>query len=186
MRRKGIYPYMDIPIYEYMDSWNKFEETSLAQKDTFYRRLNVKGISDLNYEHATDVLLLADLFETFRNTCLKNYKLDPAYFYTASGLAWQALLKTAAEYLEHEKRGEKCEVCPDEFRPELLTDIDMLLMVEKGIRGRITQAVKRYAKANNKSMKSLTIPMKRACSSVPRCKQLLRMGNGSKYTNASI
>ena len=143
----------------------------------------MKGISDLDYEHAqqvwnritpehenitpgdyhdfylaTDVLLLADVFETFRNTCLKNYKLDPAHFYTASGLAWQALLKTAAEYLEHGKRGKECEVCPDEFRPELLTDIDMLLMVEKGIRGGINQAVKRYAKANNKSMKDLYNP----------------------------
>ena len=98
----------------------------------------------------TDVLLLADVFETFRNTCLKNYKLDIAHFYTAPGLAWQALLKTAAEYCEHEKKRKDCEVCPDEFRFELLKDIDMLLMVEKGIRGGITQAVKRYARANNK------------------------------------
>ena len=74
----------------------------------------------------TDVLLLADVFETFRNTCLKNYKLDPAHFYTSPGLAWEALLKTAAGYCEHEK---DCELCPDEFRIELLTDLDMLLMV---------------------------------------------------------
>ena len=107
MRRKGVYP------YEYMDSWEKFEQTSLPLKDAFYSRLNMKGISDQEHEHAqqvwnritpehgnitlgdyhdiylaTDVFLLADVFETFRNTRLKNYKLDPAHFY---------LLKTAAE-----------------------------------------------------------------------------------------
>ena len=175
MIRKGVYP------YEYMAGWEKFEETGLPPKDAFYSSLNMKGISNQDYEHAqqvwntmekktlgcyhdtylkTDVLLLTDVFETFRNTCLKNYKLDPAHFYTASGLAWQALLKTAAEYLEHEKRGKECEVCPDEFRPELLIDIDMLLMVEKGIRGGITQAAKRYVKANNKYMKDLYNPDK--------------------------
>ena len=84
--RKGVY------TYEYMDAWEKFEETSLPPKDAFYSRLNMKGISDQDYEHAqqvwntmekktlgcyhdtylkTDVLLLADVFETFRNTCLK-------------------------------------------------------------------------------------------------------------------
>ena len=52
----------------------------------------------------TDVSLLADVFETFRNTRLKNYKLDPRHFYTAQGLVWQALLKTGVEYCEHEKR----------------------------------------------------------------------------------
>ena len=153
MIRKGVYP------YEYMDGWEKFEEAGLPPKDAFYSWLNMKGISDQDYEHAqhvwntmekktlgwyhdtylkTDVLLLADVFETFRCTCLKNYKLDPAYFYTAPGLAWQALLKAAAEYCEHEKRRKGCELCPDELRLELLTDIDMLLMVEKGIRGGIT------------------------------------------------
>ena len=105
-----------------------------------------------------DLLLLADVFETFRNTCLKNYKLDPAHFYTVPGLAWQALLKTAPECGEHEKRLKECELCPNEFRLELLTDIDMLLMVQKGIRGGITQAAKRYVKANNKYMKDLYNP----------------------------
>ena len=107
---------------------------------------------------ATFFLLLADVIETFRNTCLKNYKLDPAHFYTAPGLAWQALLKTASEYCEDEKRRKECKVSPDEFRLELFTDIDMLLMVEKGIRGGISQAVKRYDKANNKYMKELCNP----------------------------
>ena len=106
----------------------------------------------------TDVLLSADVFETFWNTCLKNYKLDPAHFYTAPGLAWQALLKTAAECCEHEKRRKDCELYPDEFRLKLLTDIDMLLMFEKGIHSGITQAVKRHAKANNKYMKGLCNP----------------------------
>ena len=145
MRRKGVYP------YEYMNGWGKFEETSLPPKDAFYSRLTMKDISVQGYEHAqqvwntmekktlgcyhdtylkTDVLLLADVFETFRNMCLKHYKLDPAHFFTAPGLVWQALLKTAAEYCEHEKRRREYELCPDEFRRELLTDLDKLLMVE--------------------------------------------------------
>ena len=173
MRCKGVYQ------YEYMDGWKKFEEKSLPPKNAFDSRLNMKGISDQDYKHAqqiwnimkkktlgcyhdaylkTDVLLLADRFETFRNTCLKNYKLDPTHFYTAPGLAWQVLLKTAAEYCEHEKRRKDCELCPNELRFELLTDLDMLLMVEKGIQGGITQAAKHYAKANNKYMKDLYNP----------------------------
>ena len=75
-----------------------------------------------------------NVFEAFRNTCLQHYKLDPAHFYTSPGLAWQASLK---------KTG---------VRLELLTDPDMLLMFELGIKGGITQAVHRYAKANNKYM----------------------------------
>ena len=85
-----------------------------------------------------DVLLLADVFEAFRNTCLENYKLDTAHFYTTPGLAWQALLKTAVEYCEHEKKRKDCELSSDEFKLELLTDIDMLLVAEKGIRSGIT------------------------------------------------
>ena len=177
MRRKGIYP------YEYMDSWKKFEETKLPPKKAFYSKLNMKSISDQDYEHAqntwntmekknlgcchdtylkTEVLLLADVFETFRNTCLEHYKLDVAHFYTAPGLAWQALLKTASEYCEHEAKRKDCEICLDEFRLELLTDIDMILMLEKGIRGGITQAVKRYAKASNKYMKEEYNPVEKS------------------------
>ena len=107
-------------------------------------------------------MLLADVYEVFRDTCLKNYGLDPAHFYIATGLPWQALLKTAAEYCEHEKRRKECQLCYDEFRLEVLTDLDayILLMVEKSIRGGITQAVKPYARANNKYMKDLYSPNK--------------------------
>ena len=170
MIRKVVYP------YEYMDGWKKFEEAGLPPKDAFYSWLNMKGISDQDYEHAqqvwntmekktldchhdtylkTDVSLLMDVFETFWNTYLKNYKLDSAHYCIVPGLAWQVLLKTAAEYCEHEKRCKDCELCPAEFRLELLTDIDMFLMVKKGIQGGITEAVKRYARANNKYMKDL-------------------------------
>ena len=81
--------------------------------------------------------------------------MDPAHFYTAPGLAWQALSKTATEYCEHEIRCKECELFPDEFRLELLTNLDMLMMVEKDIRGVVTQTDKGYARANNKYMKDL-------------------------------
>ena len=149
--RKGIYP------YEYIDSWERFDETSLPDKEAFYSSLNMEGITSVDYRHAkrvykgfklknlgnyhdlyvqSDTLLLADVFENFRNKCIEIYELDPAHFLSAPGLAWQACLK---------KTGVKL---------ELLTDIDMLLMVEKGIRGGICQAIHRYAKANNKYMKN--------------------------------
>ena len=80
------------------------------------------------------MVLLANVFEAFRGTCLKHYKLDPAHFYTSLGLAWKACLKWT------------------EIRLELLTDPNMLLMFEWGIRGGITQAVRKYAAANNPYM----------------------------------
>ncbi|XP_057310096.1 uncharacterized protein LOC130648092 [Hydractinia symbiolongicarpus] len=153
MLRKGVYP------YEYMDNWQKFEELELPPKEAFHSKLNMKGISDRDHEYAKevwdditpegdnvtmwdyhdiyltiDVLLLADVFETFRGVCLDNYSLDPAHFYSAPGLAWNAALKFTG------------------IKLELLTDPDRLLMFEKGIRGGIVQAVHRYAKANNKYM----------------------------------
>ena len=91
-----------------------------------------KDYHDLYNE--TDVLLLGDVFESFRNICIENYELDPAHYYTAPGLAWDAALKITGVELE------------------LLSDIDMLLMVENGIRGGVSMVSNRYGKANNKYM----------------------------------
>ena len=81
-----------------------------------------------------DVLQLADVFENFRNVCMKNYKLDPCWYYTSPGLSWDALLKMTGVELD------------------LLTDIDMLLMIESGLRGGISTCVTRHSKANNRYM----------------------------------
>ena len=149
--RKGIYP------YEYMDSWDRFKETSLPSIKCFYTNLNMSEVSDEDYTHAcsvwrefgirnmgeyhdlylrTDVILLANVFKSFRRVCLENYGLDPSHFYTAPGLAWKAFPK---------KTG---------IRLELLLDPDMLLMFERGIRGGISQSVHRWAAANNPYMGS--------------------------------
>ena len=139
-----------------MDSWEKFDEISLPSKEAFYSKLNLEDISEKDYDHAqkvwdvfeirnlddyhdfyvqTDTLLLADIFEKFRDKCIEIYGLDPSHFLPAPGLAWQACLK---------KR---------EVELELLTDINMLLKIEEGIRGGMCQAVHKYVKANNKYMK---------------------------------
>ena len=149
LTRKGVYP------YKYMDSLEKLKETKLPPREVFYSRLNDEGISNEDYVHArkvsetfemknlkdyhnlynqADVLLLADVYENFRDICIKNYKLDPAHYYTAPGLAWDAALKVT------------------EVKLVLLTDIDMLLMVEKGIREGVSMISNRYGKANNKYM----------------------------------
>ena len=80
--------------------------------------------------------MLGDVFVKFREKCIEKNGLDPSYFYSAPGLAWKACLKKT------------------KIKLELLTDIDMLLMVEKGIRGGMCQSTHRYAKANNKYMKN--------------------------------
>ena len=90
-------------------------------------------------------MLLADVFENFRKACIKTYELDPAHFISLPGLAWQACLK---------KTGVKL---------ELLTDYDMLLMIEEGIRGGICHAVHRYAKANNEYMKDYDESKESSC-----------------------
>ena len=135
--RKGVYP------YEYMDNWERFNETSLPSKESFYSNLNMENIEDIDYRHGnnvfnqfklnnlgdyhdlyvqSDTLLLADVVENFRDMCLIEYELDPAHFLSVPGLAWQACLKKTNVELE------------------LLTDYDMLLMVEEGIRrGHVTQ-----------------------------------------------
>ena len=102
-----------------------------------FEEFNLKRLGDYHDLYVqSDTLLLADVFENFRNKCIEIYELDPAHFLSAPGLAWQACLKKTKVELE------------------LLTDIDMLLMIEKGSRGGICQAIHRYAKANNKYMKN--------------------------------
>ena len=120
-----------------MDNWKRFNETSLPNKEYFYSNLNMENIEDIDYRQGnnvckrfklenlgeyhdlyvqSDILLLADVFENLRNTCLKVYELNPAHFLALPGLAWQAFLKKTNVKLE------------------LLTDYDMLLMVEEGMR----------------------------------------------------
>ena len=149
--RKGVYP------DEYVDNWERFSEISLPSKEDFYSNLNMEDSSDIDYRHAnnvfkrfklenvgdyhdlyvqSDTLLLADVFNNFKDMCIKEYELDPAHFLSLPRLAWQACLKKTNIELE------------------LLTDYDMLLMVEEGIRGGICHSIHRYDKANNKYMKN--------------------------------
>ena len=144
--KKGIYP------YEYMDSFERFAEIQLPEKEKFYSSLSGKGITDEEYARAkqvwekfgcrnlgdyhdlyvaTDTALLADAFENFRKVCEERYGLDPAHYYSAPGLSWDALLKKT------------------EVELVLLTDMDMHLMIERGMRGGISMVSKRHAKANN-------------------------------------
>ena len=148
-RRKGVFP------YDWFDSFDKLNETQLPPKDTFYSKLTDSHITDEDYKHAqdvwkefgmktfreyhdlyldTDVLLLTDVFENFREVCMKYYGLDPAWYFTAPGLAWDAML-------------EKTKV-----KMELIIDPDMALMVDKGIRGGVSMISTIHGKANNPYM----------------------------------
>ena len=149
MAKKGVYP------YDYMDSFDKFNE-QLPSKEDFYSILNNEYITDKDYQHAktvwntfklsnmgeyhdlylkSDVLLLADVFENFRETCLRYYKLDSCHYFTSPGLSWDAMLKMT------------------DIQLELMTDIDMYQFIEKGMRGGVSYIAHRYGKANNKYMK---------------------------------
>ena len=108
MLRKGVYP------YEFVDNWEKFDKTSLPNKEDFHSNLNMEDINVIDYRHAnnvfkrfelenlgqyhdlyvqSDTLLLADVLENFRDMCIKVYELDPAHFLSLPGPAWQACLK---------------------------------------------------------------------------------------------
>ena len=149
LKQKGFYP------YEHMNTEEKFNDSKLPPREAFYSKLSGRGITEKDYRHAwnvwnsfkmktfkeyhelyniTDVLLLADVFENFRDICLKIYGLDPVYYFTAPGLAWDACLKIT------------------DIDLELLSDYNMLLMFEKGIRGGISIISNRYGEANNKYM----------------------------------
>ena len=148
--RKGVFP------YDWFDNFGRLSSTSLPPKEAFHSILNHSDITEEDYKHAqnvwetfnmktmrdyhdlylkSDVLLLSDVIENFRDVCLDNYHLDPMFYYTAPGLAWDACLKITKIELE------------------LLTDYDMLMMIEKGIRGGVSMISTRYGKANNPYMK---------------------------------
>ena len=150
MSQKGVYP------YDFMDSFDKFNE-KLPSKEDFYSILNDEHITDDQYKHAqnvwntfnlkcmgeyhdlylkSDILLLADVFENFRKTCLEYYKLDPCHYFTSPGLSWDAMLKMT------------------DIKLELMTDIDMFQFIEKAMRGGVSYIASRYGKANNKYMKT--------------------------------
>ena len=150
MSQKGVYP------YDYMDSFVKFNEKELPTKDQFHSILNDQHITDDEYNHTkevwntfmirtlgdyhdlylvSDVLLLTDVFENFRKTCMQYYKLDPCHYFTSPGLSWDAMLKMT------------------NIKLELMTDIDMFQFIEKGMRGGVSYIANRHGNANNKHMK---------------------------------
>ena len=151
MKQKGIYP------YDYMDSFDRFNETQLPNKKDFFSILNNEHITHEQYNHAqnvwktfniktmgdyhdlylkSDILLLADVFENFRKTCLQYYELDPCHYFSSPGLSWDAMLKMT------------------DIKLELMVDIDMFQFIEKGMRGGTSYIANRYGKANNKYMKN--------------------------------
>jgi hypothetical protein len=156
LTEKGVYP------YDYMDNWDRFNETELPPKEAFYSELSNEHISDADYERAqkvwkkfnlknlgeyhdlylkSDVLLLTDIFENFRTMCLEYYNLDPAHYYTLPNYAWDAmLLKT------NEELGEVHEL-------EQIHDLEMYEMIESGLRGGMCQVSQKHIEANNKYMK---------------------------------
>ena len=131
LKKKGIFP------YEYLNSFDRFKETSLPDKKAFYSTFRNSNVTDKDYEHAinvwnkfnmktfgdyhdiylkTDVLLLADIYENFRDLCLTYYKLDLVHYFGTPGIAWDACLKLSKQELE------------------LITDPDMYLFVERAKR----------------------------------------------------
>ena len=139
-----------------MDSFEKFNQTELPSKEHFYSILNDQHVTNDEYDHArkvwkafkiktmgeyhelylgSDVLLLTNVFENFRKTCMRYYKLDPCHYFTSPGLSWDAMLKMT------------------NIKLELMVDTDMFQFVEKGMCGSVSYIANRYGKANNKYMK---------------------------------
>ena len=151
LTKKGVYP------YDYMDCMERFSERELPSRDKFFNTLNQEEITEEKYCHAqrvwdafncktlldyhdiylkSDVLLLSDVFEEFRDECLSTYQLDPAHYFSLPGFSWDAALKYSKVKLQ------------------LIKDIDMYEMVESGIRGGVSMISHRYAEAKNPHMKS--------------------------------
>ena len=150
MSQKGVYP------YDFMKGFEKFNQMELPTKDQFYSILNNQYIMNNEYNHAkevwkvfdittmgeyhdlylkSDALLLADVFENFRKTCLQYYKLDSCHYFTSLGLSWDTMLKMT------------------NIKLELMTDVDMFQFIEKGMHGGVSSIGNRYVKAKNKYMK---------------------------------
>ena len=151
MLQKGMHP------YDYMDCLEKFDQTELPAKEQFYSILNDQHVTNGEYDHARKiwktcdiktigeyhdlclksvVLLLADVFESFRKTCLQYYKLDPCHYFISPGLSWDAMLKMT------------------NIKLELMINIDMFQFIEKGMRRGASYIANRYGNANNKYMKN--------------------------------
>ena len=147
----------DIFLYDFMDSFDKFNEPNLPTKEEFYSILTDESITDEQYKHAknvwntfnlktmgeyydlylkSDIPLLADVFENFRKTCLQYYKLDPAHYFGSPGLSRHSMLKMT------------------DIKLELMTDVNMYRFIENGMRGGINYIANRYSNANNKYMKT--------------------------------
>ena len=147
--RKATYP------YEYLNSFQKFNEKRLPDKKYFYSTLNFSSVDDEKYLNTQfiwkyfrcenigdfhylyvllDSCLLADIFTCFRKKTLKIYGLDPCHYYSIPSLSWNAMLKYTNVEIE------------------LFRDIDMFLFIEKNIKGGISQTIKRYSSANNIEM----------------------------------
>ena len=150
MSQKGVYP------YDFMDSFEKFDQTELPTREQFYSIINDQHITNGEHDHArkvwktfniktmgeyhdlylkSDVLLLADVFESFRKTCLQYYKLDPCHYFTSPSLSWDAMLK-----MTNIKLGS-------------MTDDDMFQFIKKGMRVGVSCIVNRHGKASNKYIK---------------------------------
>lgn len=169
IKQKGVYP------YESMDSFQKFEESEFRSKDNIDNQINDEGISEDTYKHAqsvwskfkclnlgdyhdlclkSDIVLLANVFENFRRTCMDYYKLDRRHYFTSPGLSWDAMLKMTSSELE------------------LISHIDQYLFIEKGLQDGMNYIANRYCKANNNYIKNM----------MTASQQRLRLGNESAPT----